>query len=146
MAFCGFLYVLYKTPTFGHFNQNKGILSLACMIYCEIPVAITYLFCGCAGSDKEFMLKFLYKVHMLNLCTTIVCYIIDEGLYLFSFTEFCKLQVESSKDDCADRNNWFFTQFLLFMAIFAPLWYGCATASYLYAKNDIHVVGGGVRG
>jgi len=91
-SLCVFLWVAYHTEYIdGRWDARKGLLFMGAMIYCEIPVFITYLFAGCAGEDKYFMVGFVYTTQMMNLCTTIVCLIIDNGLYLFSNVEFCKL-------------------------------------------------------
>ena len=129
------IYVLYHTKVFGHYNVRRGFLMTASIMYCEIPVGMLYLVSFCASAEYIYMLTFLYKVQMMSLGTAIACTLIDAALYFIANPVFCKMQLESYKSNCSERNNLFGLQIFLFFCFFVPLWYACAKATKRYARE-----------
>ena len=135
IGLAAWIYVLYHTKVFGHYNVRRGFLMTASIMYCEIAVGMLYLISFCTGAEYIYMLTFLYKVQTMSLGTSIACTLIDTALYYSANPVFCKMQLESHKSDCAERNHLFGLQIFLFFFFFVPLWYACANATKRYARE-----------
>ena len=122
---------------FGHYNTRRGVLSIAALVYPEIPVATLYMYSFCAGAEYAYAVEWIAKGSIMHLVIASCCQLIDLGLYLFANGAFCKLQLEKTLESCDARNAWFGVQVLLFFVVGVPIWYACANASRRYCRDVI---------
>ena len=129
------LYVLYYTHTFGHYNVRRGLLTMPSIIIPQIPMTVLYGMSIWSRFDYVFMLSMMYKVSMLNMTISLFCTIIDSCLYLFAQRDYCQLQLEHYNSKCDERNKYIYLQTALFAFAFLPMWYAAANATKRYAKD-----------
>ena len=129
------LYVLYYTQTFGHYNVRRGLLTMPSIIFPQIPMTILYGMSLWSGFDYAFLLASMYKGSMCHMVVALLCWIIDCFLYLFAEDDYCQLQLEHYNSDCDERNQYIHLQTALFAFAFLPMWYAAAGATKRYAKD-----------
>ena len=63
IVLCTWLFVLYYTDTFGHYNVRRGLLTTPGIVFPEIPVAMLYAYSFFSGrSEFPHILMWLYKL------------------------------------------------------------------------------------
>ena len=104
VGFSIWLVCLYYVQVWGPYNVRRGILGTAAIVYPEIPMACLYLYSFCADSEYTYVVDWIAKGSIMHLAIAACCQLIDFSLFLFANGAFCKLQLEPSKSDCAERN------------------------------------------
>ena len=101
------LIALYYVQAFGPYNARRGVLSIAGLVYPELPMACLYMYSFRAGTEYTFVVDWIFKGSIMHLVIAACCQLADLSLYLFAYGAFCKLQLEKASSDCGARNSWF---------------------------------------
>ena len=97
------IFILYNTDVFGHFCQNRGLLSVYSVMYASLGIACVYFWYIVDTTDPGFKLEWLVKLHLYTLIAGCVMYALDALLWNLDKHMFCTLQAENSMS-CDDRN------------------------------------------
>ena len=116
--------------------MRKGLLSWQSVALPTIYLSMLYVYYFNAGSEKPFVLIWIYKINSIMLIVALCTYSIDGFLYIFYNHMFCTMQALKPALKCDERNKYFLVQVAAFFLFWAPLWHACNLSIYRYARTN----------